>query len=315
MKRRLKDLRDIGEFGLITRLQKRFPTGRFVTKGIGDDTAVWPAEGDYYWLFTTDQIIEGIDFDLKKASPEEIGWKAVGANVSDIAAMGGWPFMTTITLAMPATTPINFVDRLYRGIKRAARLFHFEVVGGDLSRLDRISISVAMVGKVEKPSLTLRSGAEEGDKIFVSGVLGGSILGKHLSFEPRLKLSRFLAKHSKVHAMIDVSDGLVQDLGHILKASGVGARIYLDQIPVSRAAYKLAKKDKEIAFRYALTDGEDYELLWTVSLNEAESLKRRKTPCPVKEIGVITKGRGLVMKLSENDRRAVRISKLGYRHF
>lgn len=315
MKRRLKDLRDLGEFGLIDRLRKKFPVSRFVTKGIGDDTAVWPAEGNFYWLFTTDQIIEGVDFELRKTSPERIGWKAVATNVSDIAAMGGWPFMATITLAMPAATPVSFVDRLYKGIKRAAKRFRFEVVGGDLSRLDRISISVAMVGKVEKKSLTLRSGAKTGDKIFVSGSLGGSILGRHLSFEPRLKLSRFLVKHSRLHAMIDVSDGLVQDLGHILNSSGVGARIYLDRVPVSRAAYKLAKKNKELAFRHALTDGEDYELLWTVSPAEAESLKKHRTPCPIREIGVVTKTRGLVIKLSESDRRTVRISKLGYRHF
>lgn len=315
MKKLSRTLSDIGEFALIERIGKSLGHPKYATKGIGDDAAVWPADKKHYWLLTTDQIAEGVDFNLKRAKPDQIGWKAIACNVSDIAAMGGWPVMATVTLGLPGAMRLSFFDRLQRGMRNAARKFKLDIVGGDLSRFPRIVISVSMIGKVEKKNLTLRSGAKVGDSVLVSGRFGGSILGKHLSFKPRLNLSRYLVAHYKVNSMIDVSDGLVQDLGHILKASGVGAEIFLKKVPISGAAKHISKNIKARALRHALTDGEDFELLWTMPKSSARKLLQRKLPCAVSEIGIVTKTLKLCLKISEAKSDSSLLNFRGFRHF
>ncbi len=255
-------LSKFGEFGLIERFKKSIPLDSSVIKGTGDDCAVIEYSKDKYQLFTCDMIIEGVDF-LPKEDPYFIGRKAVAISVSDIAACAGIPRHCVVSLGLPTNKKVEFVDRLLKGMLSVAREFKINLVGGDLSRSDRLVIDVSMLGLVEKKKVILRSGAKAGDKIFVTGSLGGSIHSKHLKFTPRVKESRYLADNFKINSMIDISDGFVQDLRHILYQSKVGAVIYEKMIPLSPKAENLND---------ALYSGEDFELIFTLSAGEAKRL-------------------------------------------
>jgi len=298
-------IKDIGEFSLIDRIAKGIsPSGR-VVKGIGDDTAVLRHSKDKYLLFTCDMLVEDRHFH-RKSGGYLVGKKSLSVNVSDIAAMGGFPRFAVISLGVPPSLDLKYVDDLYRGIRSAAKGFKIDLVGGDTVASERITINIAVLGEVEKQNLVLRSGAKQGDAIFVTGSIGGSIKGRHLSFSPRLKEARFLVRNFNVHSMIDVSDGLVADLGHILRSSRAGALIYERYIPIS----KLAKN-----FDSAINEGEDFELLFTVpARHEVRLVRTWPFKTRLSEIGkVCSKGRGLCLVSKAG--RIEKIKPEGYTHF
>ena len=293
----------LGEFGLIDRIKKSIKTDAAVVKGPGDDCAVIKFSKDKYILFTSDMIVEGVDF-TGKDRPYLVGRKAIAVSVSDIAACAGLPRYCLVSVGMPGNTSVDFIDKLIKGMFHFAKKYGINIVGGDISRARQLTIDVSMLGIVEKKNLALRSGAKIGDIIFVTGKLGGSILGKHLRFTPRLKEARFLVKNFRVNSMIDISDGLTQDLGHILEESSSGAIIYEDLIPISKQARNLND---------ALYWGEDFELLFTVSAYEAKKLYRKKLT-GFKPIGeIVDKKYGL--RLVDKRGRDKIIKPKGFRHF
>ncbi len=293
----------IGEFGLIERFRKSIKTDSSVVIGSGDDCAAIRFSKDKYQLFTCDMLVEGVDFTLKD-KPELIGRKAIAISISDIAACGGEPAHCLISLGLPKSLSVRFLDRISQGMFSLARKYRINIVGGDLSRANKLVIDVSMLGIVKKKNLILRSGAKIGDLIFVTGSLGGSIRGKHLCFTPRLEEAGFLVNNFKVNSMIDVSDGLAQDLGHILKASNVGAVIYESLIPFSKDAANLSE---------ALYMGEDFELTFTLSNRETKRLLSRKD-ARFKCIGeIVDKRYGL--RLIDKNRREKNIKPRGFKHF
>jgi thiamine-monophosphate kinase len=293
----------MNEFELIARLTQSLPTNPSVVVGAGDDCAVLDlGVADKLFLFKTDAVVEGVHF-TKTTPPEKIGHKALARCLSDIAAMAGTPQSALVTLGLPRGFDAAFVGKIYDGLKTLAARYGVAVVGGETTASPKsVFLSVALLGFAPRDRCVLRSGAKAGDAIFVTGELGGSRAGKHLDFEPRLAEARWLAEHFLVHAMIDLSDGLAGDLSHVLQASRVGAELLKTFIPVSRAA-KLAAKAGDTAkpaFAAALTDGEDFELLFTVAGRDAVPLldawKKQFPKLRLSCIGKITDGSGVTIR-------------------
>ena len=307
------------EFELIARLTPSLPTNDSTVVGAGDDCALIDlGVPDRWLLFKTDAVVEGIHFTMT-AAPEKIGHKALGRCLSDVAAMAGTPTHALITLALPADFDAGFLERIYAGIKTLANRHGVAIVGGETTiNPERMLISASVLGTVTRGKSPLRSGAKAGDAIFVTGELGGSLSGKHLDFEPRLSEARWLAENFSIHALMDISDGLAGDLRHILKASKVGAELLSDAIPTSRAA-KLAARAGSSAkppLLAALTDGEDFELLFTAPGRDAVPLlkawKKQFPELRLSCIGRITAEPGLTIR----DKKGVRpLSAHGYVHF
>jgi thiamine-monophosphate kinase len=233
--------------------------------------------------------------------------------------MAGTPTTALITIALPKTFDTTFIEAVYSGLSAVARKYDVAIAGGETTtNPERILISVTLLGLVPRGKAVLRSGAEAGDALFVTGDLGGSLAARHLDFEPRLAEGRWLAEHFSIHAMIDLSDGLAGDLRHILKASRVGAELLTTAIPVSRAA-KLASKAESSAkppLLAALTDGEDFELLFTVAAKDAVPLldawKKQFPKLALACIGKITAGEGITLR----DKTGARpLTAHGYEHF
>ena len=305
-------LKQLGEFGLIARLKETASSRRDVIQGIGDDTAVLPLNSQKYLLLTTDMIVEDVHF-TRSAPPQAVGHKALACNISDLAAMGGLPTYAVVSIGLPSDLTLSYVENLYRGINRLAKEFNVGIVGGDTVRSSKITINIALLGQVEKKYLTLRSGARAGDWIFVTGSLGRSLpTKKHLMFTPRLKESRFLVERFKPSAMMDISDGLSGDLNHILKASRVGACLYEDQIPRSGAGTKRAASIHE-----ALYDGEDFELLFTLSPAKARRLinwQLKNKRWFFYSVGKITPIPNR-LEMKRRDGSTLQLKKEGYQHF
>ncbi|MDB6123396.1 MAG: Thiamine-monophosphate kinase [Pedosphaera sp.] len=309
----------MNEFELINRLTNSLPTNKSLVTGAGDDCAVLDLGiPDRLLLFKTDAVVEGMHF-TADTPPEQIGYKALARCLSDIAAMGGTPNSAVITLALPRDFDVGRVEKIYEGMNALAAKHDVAIVGGETTtNPERMLISVALLGTVPRGKCVLRSGALAGDAIFVTGELGGSLKGKHLDFEPRLAEAQWLVEHFPIHAMIDLSDGLAGDLRHILKASHVGAELFSSAIPVSRAA-KLASKAESSGkppLLAALTDGEDFELLFTVASRDAVPLldawKKRFPHLKLSCIGKIVAGG----KLTLRDKTGTRsLSAHGYVHF
>ena len=306
------------EFKLIQRLRSRIPASLREPAGLRDDAAVLPW-GREKLLLTTDTLVEGVDFLRRRASPESVGRKALGINLSDMAAMGGEPLYFTVALGIPPGIPAGWLERLYRGIMDRARTFRVICAGGDISAARELFITIGLAGRAgpgKKP--VLRNGAKPGDWIGVTGWLGGSILGHHLDFVPRVREGQFLRCWG-VRSMIDISDGFLQDLGHILKESGTGAQLEISAIPVSAAAVKKARGHRAKALEYALSDGEDFELLFTASPQKAAKLEAAwagKFPrVPLSWVGRIT-ARKSGTRWAEQGKpcAAPRLQKKGFQH-
>jgi thiamine-monophosphate kinase len=305
----------MNEFELIAQLAKSLPANKSVVTGAGDDCAVLDLGApDNLVLFKTDAVVEGIHF-TKDTPPEKIGRKALARCLSDIAAMAGTPVAALVTLGLPEKFEPEFVAKIYGGLNALAAKTGVAVCGGETTtNPERIFISIALLGTVPRGKQILRSGAKVGDAIFVTGELGGSLAGKHLEFEPRLAEARWLAEHFTIHAMIDLSDGLAGDLPHILKASGVGAELLKPAVPVSRAAKLPARKKP--AFAAALTDGEDFELLFTVASGDAVKLldawKNKFPKLKLSCIGKIVAGGGILIRDKNGSHK---LNAHGYVHF
>lgn len=290
-----------------------------VEVGIGDDAAVYaPPPGRQ--VVCTDQIIDGVDFRWGEHRGADIGYKAVAINLSDIAAMGAVADSALVTLAIPrsdqvdASQSIEIAGDVYEGIIEAAAEHRIAIIGGDLSTYDGpLAISVTMMGHV-KPDQTawLRSGSQPGEAVFATGSFGGSLLGRHLRPTPRLGwVSEIRAAGIQVTAAIDVSDGLSLDLDRLLAASGVGVVLDIDRIPIHPDAQRRSELTGETAFRHAWSDGEDFELLITVSENEAQKIESRDWSCNVTRIGSTTSRTGLWKR---EDSKLIRLSPQGYTH-
>jgi thiamine-monophosphate kinase len=309
----------MNEFDLIHHLTRVLPSNSSVVVGAGDDCAVLDAGvPDRLLLFKTDAVVEGVHF-TPGTAPEKIGHKALGRCLSDIAAMAGTPSAALVTLALPRDFNPDFVEAIYIGMNALARRHQVAIVGGETTtNPGGILISVALLGWVPRGKGVLRSGAEPGDAIFVTGELGGSLAGKHLEFEPRLAEARWLAQQFSLHAMLDISDGLAGDLRHILTASRVGAELLATAIPISREARRAAKAapSTKPPLLAALTDGEDFELLFTVASRDAVPLldawKQQFPGLALTCIGKINAGEGITIR----DKQGVRpLTAHGYEHF
>ena len=261
-----------GEDRLIRELTRGFPSEENVRAGIGDDCAVIGGRRDTLWqLLKTDCVIEGVHF-RTTSDPRKIGWKALARALSDIAAMGGLPEYALVTIAASSRVDVARLKAIYEGIRRAAEEFGVILVGGETARSPGpLFLSVCLTGAVESDRCAMRSGGRAGDPLYVTGVLGGSIRSRHLEFTPRLKEARWLTENFPIHAMMDLSDGLGADLPRLARASRVGYRIDESSLPCA----------KRCTPAQAISDGEDYELLFAISPLEQlrlEKMWRRRFP-------------------------------------
>lgn len=299
------------EFELIERLKSALPHDSQLPLGIGDDCAILADDAGYEQLVTTDMLLDGVHFiydtDKENAqSLELIARKSIAVSLSDIAAMGGEPQTAFLSLAIPRSWTASQANELFDSFAHAASEFQITVAGGDTTSWNHLlAINVTLIGRVPKSEAIRRSGAQAGDFICVSGPLGSSLSGKHLAFMPRVQQGQWLREHCAIHAMIDISDGLLADLGHILQQSKVGAEIFTTQIPISKQAGEIS--DNKSPLEHALTDGEDFELLWTMPKSECKKLMLQKEDfIDVYHIGNTTKEKGcfLVDQQGHKERRS-----------
>lgn len=305
----------MGEFAFIQWIRKRQRIQKRVILGIGDDCAAIDVSSDKMCLITADMLVDGTHFDLKRCRVRDAGRKAIACSISDMAAMGIQPTVAVISICFPVNTNEKFAKELYKGIWSIADKYNISIVGGDIiSGKGPLCINVTMMGQNNNLKPVRRSGARAGDVILVTGTLGGSILGKHLFFEPRLRESLYLNKYFNIHAMIDISDGLAVDLNHILEESHVGAILYEKHIPISDAAVKLSAETGHKPLYHALSDGEDYELLLTTSKTQAKKILASEgcTNSGINCIGEIIKGKGIRIKDAHGNIR--RLKPAGYEH-
>jgi thiamine-monophosphate kinase len=303
---------ELGEFALIERLARALggrADGRLAV-GIGDDAAVWRTEGGAL-IATTDTMVSGVHFLPERTPWRDLGWKALAVNVSDVAAMGGTPELAVVTLGLPTETDVARVEALYDGLAEAAGTFGAAIAGGDIVRAPAFFVSVALVGRAEvdaagEPLVLRRDAARAGDVIAVTGSLGGSgggllalrdggldeaaarpLIERHLRPQPRLRAGR-TALAAGVHCAIDVSDGLLQDLGHVCRARGLGAVVRSDALPIDPALAKAGFAADE-ALRLAASGGEDYELV-LVGARERIDAAARESDVPLTVIGEMIEG-------------------------
>ena len=286
-------LRELGEDRLVARLVAHLKTRPDVIAGPGDDCAVVAApDNDRLLLLKTDCVVEGVHFQPNE-KPSAVGWKAMMRTLSDFAAMSGLPQYALVTLIAPAEREARWMKQLYAGLQRAAARFEVAIVGGETSATKGpLVISISAIGYVEKARCVRRSVGKAGDVLFVTGKLGGSGKGRHLKFIPRIDEARWLTQHFRIHAMMDLSDGLGADLPRLAKASGVGFAIEESALPRHRGC----------SIQQAISDGEDYELLFALAPNEADALEkkwRKKFPrLSLTRIGRLTRHPSLVPRHS-----------------
>ncbi len=337
------ELKELGEFGLIERINKNTLIQQKSTiKGIGDDAAVLDYGGEHYTLVSTDLLVEGVHFDLSYFPLKHLGYKAVAVNVSDIAAMNGTPSQITVGLALSNRFSVEAVEELYQGMYLACENYGVDLVGGDTtSSLSGLMISVTALGSVPKQEIAYRSGAKKGDILCVTGDLGAAYLGlqalirekevflanpemqpeltgldyliaKQLRPDARTNIIHELRELSLVpSSMIDVSDGLASELLHLCKNSEVGAFVYEDKIPIDKLSYETAINFNLVPTTCALNGGEDYELLFTISQSEYEKIKLHPN---ISTIGyIVDKSEGVWLKTRGGSE--VKITAQGWTHF
>jgi len=322
---------ELGEFGLIELIADTVgkASRRDLILGIGDDTAAWHTDGSVQ-LGTTDILIQNVHFTLDIATWRELGWKALAVNISDIAAMGGMPSFAMVSLGLPPETDVDNVVELYRGMKEIASKFDVDIVGGNISRAPVVIIDVSLIGKASSGALLTRSAAAPGDQIAVTGYLGLSAAGlqmlksgrklnskttaffreAHLRPRPRVAEGQILVQHG-VRAAIDLSDGLLSDLTHICKASRVGAKVWIDKLPIHALLKSAFQKE---SLRLALSGGEDYELLFTARSEVIAKLKDVMSS-PVMVIGEIVSDAPGQITLLDEQGKAVKWDEGGWDHF
>jgi thiamine-monophosphate kinase len=262
-----------GEFAFIDWLRRRTPADPRVLVGPGDDAAVLSWAAGAACLVTTDMLLEGSCFRLAEAGPRRVGRKAMAVNLSDIAAMAGRPVAAFVSVGLPRQGGRALAEELYQGLREVADAFDTAIAGGDTNAWDGpLVISVTVLGEATGRGPVCRSGARPGDWLLVTGPLGGSILGKHLEFTPRVREALRLHELVDLHAMFDVSDGLTADIHHLCEESRCGAVLYADHIPVTNEAGAL--NDGRSPLDHALSDGEDFELVFAVAPADAERLLR-----------------------------------------
>lgn len=338
---------DLGEFGLIAKIKQQFRQRSASTLlGIGDDAAVLSLTPAKKLLTTTDMLIEGVHFDLSYTNFYSLGWKSAAVNLSDIAAMGGVPRFCLTALGIPSSISVEQINEFYKGFNALCRKHSVDLVGGDTCRSEKgLVVSVTALGEVEKKKMLTRAGARPGDLIFVTGALGDSAAGlemlkagyrgqgsgfskssksaipnpqsgitrlikKHLQPDPRAEWGRKIALSGCATSMIDISDGLSSDLGHICEESGTGAEIFADQVPLSEDIRKAAGQLRTDTLRYALSGGEDYELLFTVPAAKLKKFRALKIVST--QIGTMVAGHK--MFLVDKGRRTI-LKPEGFDHF
>ena len=276
-----------GEFDFINWIRSQQKPTKIVTHPAGDDLAIldWPT--DDLLLVGVDQVLDGVHFDSAQHSPRAIGRKVMNRNLSDCAAMACLPAAAVATVTLPRGTGIEYAKELYIGLREAADPYYCSIVGGDTASWDgKLVVTVSILGRSGGITPVTRAGAKPGDGIYVTGALGGSLLGRHMTFEPRVFLAREIAKKNRAHAMIDISDGLSRDLAQICEMSGVGAVIDASLIPIHADALKLSQQDGRPPLEHALHDGEDHELLFTGP---------QPLPKQFVRIGEVTEGREIIL--------------------
>lgn len=302
------------ELDLVTWLRRRLPDSSTIAAvAIGDDAAVlaWPS--DKQLVLTTDMLLEGSCF-LTEHGFRRIGRKALAVNLSDLAAMAAEPVAAVVSLALPRSISLSAVQELYEGMIALADEFGVAIAGGDTNSWNGpLAINVTACGRVGKHGPVLRRGAQPGDWLMITGTLGGSILGKHLDFIPRVREASRLVESACVHAMIDVSDGLARDLHRLCEESGCGAVIFAEQVPISPAAEML--RDGRTPLEHALADGEDFELLFAVAPEDAQKMLSLQ---PLQDLHTSISHIGLCIPegiyLRYADGRQVQLPPLGYVH-
>lgn len=307
------------EFELIGLVTRDLPvSGDGLVCGVGDDCAVITGSGSRDYLVTTDALFEGVHFRREWISPRALGRKALSVNISDIAAMGGRPLYYLVTIGIQKGTPLKDIESVFEGMRQVAANFRMNLIGGDTCSSERgLLLSLTVIGDVDRSRCVFRKGAGPGDQIYVTGTLGGSALGlsclekglrgmdmreylkKHEDPVPRVPAGQWLAASGCVSSMIDISDGLVADIGHIAESSGVGVKIYADAVPLSEGFVASAVRCHKDPRVLALTGGEDYELAFTVPANKAglfEKMLKVVLPTfghPVTKIGEVVEGEGV----------------------
>jgi len=330
-----RPLSSVGEFGLIELIAGTPACDRpDIVRAIGDDAAVLSIGARQCLLATTDVLNESVHFNLESTSGYLLGRKSLAVNISDIAAMGGTPRYYLVGLSLPKHVSLDFVRALYRGLRAQAKRFNIALVGGDTVTGNTLSISITLIGLADKRRIVYRSGARPGDLVFVSGTLGDSALGlallqqgspvasrnqlirRHLDPEPRAELGCALAQARIATGMIDISDGLAADLGHILEQSNVGAELYLERLPLSRAYRQQCSALCDDYYAPAVCGGEDYELLFTAAPARRSAVEAcaLKTGVAVTCIGTIT-GDKKRLSIIDGQSREYKLRKKGFSHF
>ncbi|HID78681.1 MAG TPA: thiamine-monophosphate kinase [Planctomycetaceae bacterium] len=302
------------EADLIAHLRKRIPPHRLVRLGPGDDAAVLCLADSADCVLTVDMLSDGVDFRIGEVDPRAVGRKALAVNLSDLAAMASRPVAAVVALTLPRRGGMELAVALYEGLLALADQFDVAVAGGDTNSWDGpLVISVTLVGRLTERGPLRRDGARPGDRIVVTGSFGGSILGHHLDFQPRVVEALALHSRYELHAGIDASDGLSMDLAHVCEASGCGAELELEAIPISRDAHRLAQRQPgSTPLDHALGDGEDFELILAVPPPEADKmLAEQPLDVPLTAIGRFISEPGLWVAGGPRRRR---LQRRGYQH-
>ncbi|WP_010662854.1 thiamine-phosphate kinase [Marinilabilia salmonicolor] len=331
-------LSEIGEFGFIDRFSGKFSAlNKNEEYGIGDDCAIMSLDDQYNQIVTTDLLIEDIHFLRSAITPFDLGYKALAVNLSDIAAMGGTPTASFLSIALPAETEVEYMDQVMEGYRSLSEKYQVPLLGGDTTKSpDKIVINVCVTGKVKKGKEKLRSAADNDDCICVTGPLGDSagglkmlldgispdemtknLISWHNRPEPAINEGIWLGNQKGVNAMMDISDGIASDLKHILDMSGKGAIVHLEDIPLSPALQSTLKNKEQDVLKLALTGGEDYRLLVTVRNEDFEELEKEYNHqflTSLTRVGKITaENAGEIRWMKEN--KPFTLDKEGFNHF
>jgi thiamine-monophosphate kinase len=330
-------LSKLGEFGLIEKViapEFKELVNKHLT-GIGDDCAIIPISDERSHLFTTDMLVEKTHFLRDKIAPYQLGFKSLSVNLSDIAAMGGRPVASYLSIALPKDLDVEWMEEFMRGYRDLSEDEDVPLLGGDTTSGESIVINVGVTGEMDSREIKKRSAAQEGDVICLTGVIGDSagglqvildglpedqiakkLLDQHLTPYPHVSEGMWLARHQSVHAMIDVSDGIGSDLNHILKASSLQGTIELDKLPLSDELKQQAGTYEWNPWEMAVSGGEDYVLLLTVSPEAFDALSRdfeKAFSRPLYPIGTVSRGEPKITYKQNN--REVKDLSGGYTHF